>query len=118
MSNLSGLTECIYSDEAILSLFSGAATVGQMLAVEAALAKVQGQCGVIPASAAAVIDAVCLGGEISDMLDMDGLATAAVAATDTPVIALSQAATPRRGAIPAAVSRARTTGPNTATAAA
>jgi len=80
MSNLSGLTECIYSDEAILSLFSGAATVGQMLAVEAALAKVQGQCGVIPASAAAVIDAVCLGGEISDMLDMDGLATAAVAA--------------------------------------
>ncbi|WP_313701698.1 3-carboxy-cis,cis-muconate cycloisomerase [Achromobacter sp.] len=80
MSHLSGITEAIYSDDEILSLFSGAATISQMLAVEAALARAQAQCGVIPPSAAAVIDEVCRGGEASDMLDLDGLATAAVAA--------------------------------------
>ncbi|MCG7325355.1 3-carboxy-cis,cis-muconate cycloisomerase [Achromobacter sp. ACRQX] len=80
MSNLSGLTESIYSDDAILSLFSGAATLGQMLAVEAALARAQAQCGVIPPSAATAINEVCRGGEIRDVLDVDGIARAAVAA--------------------------------------
>ena len=80
MRNLSGLTETLYSDDAILSLFAGPATIGQMLAVEAALARAQAQCGVIPANAATVIDEVCRGGGISDMLDLDELATAAVAA--------------------------------------
>ncbi|WP_312432014.1 3-carboxy-cis,cis-muconate cycloisomerase [Achromobacter sp.] len=80
MSNLSGLTETVYSDDAILSLFSGPATIGQMLAVEAALARAQAQCGVIPPSAAKAIDEVCRGGQVLDMLDMDAIATAAVAA--------------------------------------
>lgn len=80
MSQLSGLTESIYSDDAILSLFSGEATVSQMLAVEAALARAQAQCGVIAPRAATVITEVCLGGEISDMIDMDAIATAAVGA--------------------------------------
>lgn len=80
MNHLSRLTESIYSDDALLSLFSGAETVSQMLAVEAALARAQAQCGVIPANAAAVIHEVCRDGEINAILDMNAIATAAVAA--------------------------------------
>jgi len=80
MNNVSGLTESIYSDEAILTMLSGPAAISQMLAVEAALARAQAQCGVIPPGAATVIDEVCRGGGISGMLDTDAIATAAVAA--------------------------------------
>lgn len=80
MRNLSGLTESIYADEAILSQFSGVATVSQMLVVEAALARAQARCGVIPSSAAGIIHEVCHGSEINAMLDMDAIATDAVAA--------------------------------------
>ena len=80
MSSLSGLTEPIYSDDAILAQFSCAATVRQMLIVEAALARAQAQCGVIPPSAAGIIHEVCHGGEIIPMLDLEAIATAAVSA--------------------------------------
>lgn len=80
MSIPTGLTEAIYSDGALLALFSGEGTVRQMLVVERALANAQAQCGVIPPEAARVIHAVCHGGDAGGILDLDAIATAAASA--------------------------------------
>jgi len=80
MSDYAGLTEAIYSDGAMLALFSGAGTVRQMLVVEAALATAQAQCGVIPPEAARIIHAVCHDGDAVDILDLAAIATGAALA--------------------------------------
>jgi 3-carboxy-cis,cis-muconate cycloisomerase len=77
MPTLSGLTESICSDPALLRIFSADSTVRQMLRVEAALARAEAACDVIPAPAARVIDDVC---RAADILDMDSLQSAAVGA--------------------------------------
>jgi 3-carboxy-cis,cis-muconate cycloisomerase len=77
MATLSGLTESICSDPAVLRIFSAESTLRQMLRVEAALARAEAACEVIPADAARVIDDVC---RTADILDMDTIASAAVGA--------------------------------------
>ncbi|MCO4861085.1 3-carboxy-cis,cis-muconate cycloisomerase [Cupriavidus sp. WGlv3] len=67
----------MFGSPAMLDIFSDAGTVQRMLAVEAALARAEAQCGVIPAAAATVITEVC---RDLDAIDRDALAQAAVAA--------------------------------------
>ncbi len=67
----------MFGSPPVLDIFSDAGTVQRMLAVEAALARAEAECGVIPAAAAAVISEVC--GDVS-VIDLDALAQAAVAA--------------------------------------
>ncbi len=67
----------MFGSPAVLEIFSDAGTVQRMLAVEAALARAQAQCGVIPAAAAAVISEVC---RDASVIDFDALAQSAVAA--------------------------------------
>ncbi|BDB28288.1 3-carboxy-cis,cis-muconate cycloisomerase [Cupriavidus sp. TA19] len=77
MPTVTRLTDFMFGSPAVLDIFSDAGTVQRMLAVEAALARAEAQCGVIPAAAATVITEVC-----SDIgaIDRDALAQAAVAA--------------------------------------
>ncbi|CAB3892224.1 3-carboxy-cis,cis-muconate cycloisomerase [Achromobacter piechaudii] len=80
MTTLSGLTEQIYSDRDIMGLFSGPGTLRRMLAVEAALARAQARCGVIPDSAARCIDEVCHADDIDGILDLEQIAAASMLA--------------------------------------
>jgi 3-carboxy-cis,cis-muconate cycloisomerase len=77
MESLSGLTASICGDAAVLRIFSAEQTLRQMLRVEAALARAEAQCGVIPAHAAQVIHDVAQD-EVDHVLDTDGIALAAV----------------------------------------
>ncbi|WP_430869614.1 3-carboxy-cis,cis-muconate cycloisomerase, partial [Cupriavidus basilensis] len=61
---------------ATLAAFSDAGTVQRMLDFEAALARAEARCGVIPEDAAEIIAATCR----ADEIDLDALAAAAVAA--------------------------------------
>lgn len=69
----------MFGSPAVLAAFADTATVGRMLEVEAALARAQARTGVIPAEAAARIAAVCAGAP-AEVIDLDALAAAAVAA--------------------------------------
>lgn len=80
MTILSGLTEQIYSDRDIMGLFSGPGTIRRMLAVEAALARAQAHCGVIPNGAARSIHDVCHAEDIDAILDLEAIATASMLA--------------------------------------
>lgn len=80
MTILSGLTEQIYSDRDIMGLFSGPGTIRRMLAVEAALARAQAHCGVIPDRAARSIHDVCHAEDIDAILDLEAIATASMLA--------------------------------------
>ncbi|KAF7959312.1 3-carboxy-cis,cis-muconate cycloisomerase [Cupriavidus sp. UYMU48A] len=62
---------------AVLATFSDTGTVRCMLAVEAALARAESRCGVVPAAAATTISEVCTD---TAVIDLDALAQAAVAA--------------------------------------
>jgi 3-carboxy-cis,cis-muconate cycloisomerase len=77
MPSSTRLTDPMFGSPAALEIFSDTGTVQRMLAVEAALARAEARCGVIPATAAAVIADVC-----SDhaVIDLDALAQAAVCA--------------------------------------
>ncbi|WP_454737420.1 3-carboxy-cis,cis-muconate cycloisomerase [Cupriavidus necator] len=77
MPTVTRLTDPMFGSPAVLDIFSDAGTVQRMLAVEAALARAEAECGVIPAAAAMVISNVCrdLG-----VIDLDALAQSAVAA--------------------------------------
>lgn len=77
MPTVTRLTDPMFGSPAVLDIFSDAGAVQRMLAVEAALARAEAECGVIPAAAAAVISEVC--GDVS-VIDLDALAQAAVAA--------------------------------------
>ncbi|WP_080745057.1 3-carboxy-cis,cis-muconate cycloisomerase [Cupriavidus necator] len=77
MPTVTRLTDPMFGSPPVLDIFSDAGTVQRMLAVEAALARAEAECGVIPAAAAAVISEVC--GDVS-VIDLDALAQAAVAA--------------------------------------
>lgn len=74
------LTDPMSGSAAVLAIFSDAGTVQRMLDVEAALARAEARCGVIPAGAADVISAVCKDGAREGVIDFDALAAAAVAA--------------------------------------
>lgn len=76
MPTFSRLTDPMFGSPAVLDILSDAGTVRRMLAVEAALARAEAQCGVIPESAAAIIEQVCA----IDAIDLDTLAQDAVAA--------------------------------------
>ena len=80
MSTFPGLTEQIYADAAIAELFSGPGTLRKMLQVEAALARAQAQCGVVPAAAAQVIHEVCQAEDLTSVLDPAAIAADAVSA--------------------------------------
>jgi len=67
----------MFGSPAALETFSDAGTVQRMLAVEAALARAEAECGVIPAAAAEVISEVC---RDIGAIDLDALAQSAVAA--------------------------------------
>ncbi|WP_041681852.1 MULTISPECIES: 3-carboxy-cis,cis-muconate cycloisomerase [Cupriavidus] len=77
MPTVTRLTDPMFGSPAVLDIFSDAGTVQRMLAVEAALARAEAACGVIPAAAAAVISDVC--GDVG-VIDLDALAQSAVAA--------------------------------------
>ena len=72
-----GLMSAMFTSPAMRAVCADEAQVRRMLAVEAALARAQGAVGVIPASAAAAIDGVCL----DDLpIDVERLGRDAVAA--------------------------------------
>ncbi|MBP0619813.1 3-carboxy-cis,cis-muconate cycloisomerase [Cupriavidus consociatus] len=77
MPTVTRLTDPMFGSPAVLDIFSDPGTVQRMLAVEAALARAEAQCGVIPAAAARVITEVC---RDVGAIDRDALAQAAVAA--------------------------------------
>ena len=76
MPTFSRLTDPMFGSPAVLDNFSDTGTVRRMLDVEAALARAEAHCGVIPEAAAAVIGQVCA----DDVIDLDALAQAAVSA--------------------------------------
>ncbi|SDC72273.1 3-carboxy-cis,cis-muconate cycloisomerase [Cupriavidus sp. YR651] len=80
MPTFSRLTDPMFGSPAVLDIFSDAGTVRRMLDVEAALARAEARCGVIPAKAAAVITEVCARPDAIALIDLDALAEAAVAA--------------------------------------
>jgi len=67
----------MFGSTATLAIFDDTSTVRRMLDVEAALARAEASCGVIPEEAAAVISAVCADPSV---IDLDALAQSAVAA--------------------------------------
>ena len=75
------LTDTMFSTDAMRDLLSPAATVQSMLNVEAALARAEASCGVIPAEAVAAIVAACK----LESINLDALALAAV---DAGVVAI------------------------------
>lgn len=76
MPTFSRLTDPMFGSPSVLAIFADTATVRRMLDVEAALARAEAQCGVIPDAAADVIAQVCA----TDAIDLDALAQAAVSA--------------------------------------
>ncbi|RZT36380.1 3-carboxy-cis,cis-muconate cycloisomerase [Cupriavidus agavae] len=76
MPTNSRLTDPMFGSPAVLAAFSDAGTVRAMLDAEAALARAEAHCGVIPPQAAQVIGEVCA----DCALDPDALAHDAVAA--------------------------------------
>ena len=81
MPSSTRLTDPIAGSPAALEIFSDTGTVQRMLAVEAALARAEARCGVIPAAAAAVIADVCAEACADPaVIDLDALAQSAVAA--------------------------------------
>ncbi|WP_444632829.1 3-carboxy-cis,cis-muconate cycloisomerase [Cupriavidus oxalaticus] len=77
MPSSTRLTDSMFGSPAALEIFSDTGAVQRMLAVEAALARAEARCGVIPAAAASVIAEVCADRAV---IDLDALAQAAVAA--------------------------------------
>ncbi|MFC4524680.1 3-carboxy-cis,cis-muconate cycloisomerase [Cupriavidus pinatubonensis] len=77
MPSSTRLTDPMFGSPAVLEIFSDTGTVRCMLAVEAALARAESHCGVIPAAAASVISEVS--SDVS-VIDLDALAQAAVSA--------------------------------------
>jgi 3-carboxy-cis,cis-muconate cycloisomerase len=77
------LLDTLFGSAAMGKVFSDAARVQRMLDFEAALARAEARCGVIPVSAANVIAARCK----SDLIDVDALASA-TAESLNPVIPL------------------------------
>ncbi|WP_255701795.1 3-carboxy-cis,cis-muconate cycloisomerase [Bordetella sp. LUAb4] len=77
-----GLTAPMFASPEVLDIFSAQGFIGRMLDVEAALARAQARCGVIPANAAAEITRLCVAGNgvRPGVIDADALAQAAVAA--------------------------------------
>ncbi len=73
-----GLTAPMYGSPEVLEIFSAAGFVRRMLDVEAALARAEGRCGVIPAEAAATITQVCAAP--GQGMDLDALAQGAIGA--------------------------------------
>jgi len=90
------LTDPMYGAPDVLAVYGDAATVQRMLDVEAALARAEAACGVIPAGAAAPIEAACHVAEI----DLDALAAAAPAGGNLaiPLVKQLTAAVARRDA--------------------
>ena len=76
MPTYSRLTDPMFGSPAVLAAFSDAGTVRAMLDTEAALARAEACCGVIPQQAAQMIAEVCA----ADPIDADKLANDAVAA--------------------------------------
>ena len=79
MPTFSRLTAPMFSSPAVLDIFSDGGTVRRMLDVEAALARAEARCGVIPETAALAIEQVCAM-EPAQVIDLDALAQAAVSA--------------------------------------
>lgn len=79
MPTLSRLIDPMFGSPTVLDIFSDAGTVRRMLDVEAALARAEACCGVIPEAAAQVIEQVCAMTP-AQVIDFDVLAQAAVAA--------------------------------------
>lgn len=79
MPTISRLTDPMFGSPAVLEIFSDTGTVRRMLDAEAALARAEARCGVIPEAAAHVIEQVCAG-EPGEVIDLDTLAQAAVSA--------------------------------------
>ncbi|MBP0639178.1 3-carboxy-cis,cis-muconate cycloisomerase [Cupriavidus sp. AcVe19-6a] len=77
MPSSTRLTDPMFGSTAALEIFSDTGAVQRMLAVEAALARAEARCGVIPAAAASVISEVCADPAV---IGLDALAQAAVAA--------------------------------------
>ncbi|WP_116359190.1 3-carboxy-cis,cis-muconate cycloisomerase [Cupriavidus taiwanensis] len=77
MPGSSRLTDPMSGTPATLEIFSDSGMVQRMLAVEAALARAEARCGVIPAAAASVITEVCADPAV---IDLATLAQHAVAA--------------------------------------
>jgi len=77
MPTLSRLTDPMFGSPAVLEIFSDTGTVRRMLDAEAALARAEAHCGVIPAQAAAVITEICANAAV---IDPGALAQSAVAA--------------------------------------
>jgi len=102
MTILSGLTEQIYSDPDIMGLFSSTGTLRQMLRVEAALARAEAGCGVIPESAARSIHDVCHGENIDGILDVGEIAAASVLAGNIAIPFVKQLTAAVRKADPEA----------------
>jgi len=67
----------MFGSQAVLEIFSDTGTVHRMLAVEAALARAEARCGVIPSPSATAIAGVCAN---PAAIDLDALAQSAVAA--------------------------------------
>ena len=97
MPSISRLTDPMFGSPAVLAIFSDTGTVRRMLDAEAALARAEAHCGVIPAQAAAVITEVCAD---VDVIDLDALAQSAVAAGNLAIPFVKQltAAVARRDA--------------------
>jgi len=79
MPTFSRLTDPMFGSPAVLDIFSDTGTVRRMLDVEAALARAEARCGVIPEAAALVIEQACAC-EPAQIIDLDALAQAAVSA--------------------------------------
>ncbi|MFJ5383179.1 3-carboxy-cis,cis-muconate cycloisomerase, partial [Cupriavidus sp. CER94] len=69
----------MFGSPAVLDIFSDTGTVRRMLDVEAALARAEARCGVIPEAAAQIIEQVCAG-DPAKVIDFDALAQAAASA--------------------------------------
>jgi 3-carboxy-cis,cis-muconate cycloisomerase len=77
MPAFSRLTDPMFGSTAVLEILSDVGTVRRMLDVEAALARAEARCGVIPGNAAEAITDVC--GQL-EVIDLEALARDAVAA--------------------------------------
>lgn len=97
MPSISRLTDPMFGSPPVLAIFSDTGTVRRMLDAEAALARAEAHCGVIPAQAAAVITEVCAD---VGVIDLDALAQSAVAAGNLAIPFVKQltAAVARRDA--------------------
>ena len=64
----SALFRPLFGDDETAALFTDSATIRAMLLVEGALARVQGQLGLIPETASAYIDRASYGGDYSTVI--------------------------------------------------